>query len=428
VSSVKMAAFNKVARNVLQKSPNDVVLLSAVRSPISRSFKGGYKDCHPEDILMPVRINAARDMAKADPYQVMKAAVQRAQIQPGDVNDALIGNVLAELGFAKTGRMALNHAGFPNSTTFHTVNRQCSSSLQAITHLSHAIMVGQIDVGLAGGVESMSRNYGSRGVPADVSPTLLGSPVKDARDCLMPMGITSENVAERYNIDRESQDKYAVQSHGRASRAQKEGRFDWEITRVTVPRLDEATGQLSGYEVTKDDGIRHGLTFEKVSTLKPVFGENGKSTAGNSSQISDGASSTILARRSWAEERGLKPLGRFVGTQVKGCAPDEMGIGPIYAIPALLKWCGIEMKDVDVMELNEAFASQTIACIRELGLDEEKVNPNGGAIALGHPTGATGARQTATLFAELRRQDKEMGIVSMCASTGQGVASLFIRE
>jgi acetyl-CoA acyltransferase 1 len=423
-----MAAFNKVARNVLQKSPNDVVLLSAVRSPISRSFKGGYKDCHPEDILMPVRINAARDMAKADPYQVMKAAVQRAQIQPGDVNDALIGNVLAELGFAKTGRMALNHAGFPNSTTFHTVNRQCSSSLQAITHLSHAIMVGQIDVGLAGGVESMSRNYGSRGVPADVSPTLLGSPVKDARDCLMPMGITSENVAERYNIDRESQDKYAVQSHGRASRAQKEGRFDWEITPVTVPRLDEATGQLSGYEVTKDDGIRHGLTFEKVSTLKPVFGENGKSTAGNSSQISDGASSTILARRSWAEERGLKPLGRFIGTQVKGCAPDEMGIGPIYAIPALLKWCGIEMKDVDVMELNEAFASQTIACIRELGLDEEKVNPNGGAIALGHPTGATGARQTATLFAELRRQDREMGIVSMCASTGQGVASLFIRE
>jgi acetyl-CoA acyltransferase 1 len=365
---------------------------------------------------------------KLIPYQVMKAAVQRAQIQPGDVNDALIGNVLAELGFAKTGRMALNHAGFPNSTTFHTVNRQCSSSLQAITHLSHAIMVGQIDVGLAGGVESMSRNYGSRGVPADVSPTLLGSPVKDARDCLMPMGITSENVAERYNIDRESQDKYAVQSHGRASRAQKEGRFDWEITPVTVPRLDEATGQLSGYEVTKDDGIRHGLTFEKVSTLKPVFGENGKSTAGNSSQISDGASSTILACRSWAEERGLKPLGRFIGTQVKGCAPDEMGIGPIYAIPALLKWCGIEMKDVDVMELNEAFASQTIACIRELGLDEEKVNPNGGAIALGHPTGATGARQTATLFAELRRQDREMGIVSMCASTGQGVASLFIRE
>jgi acetyl-CoA acyltransferase 1 len=212
----------------------------------------------------------------------MRAAVQRAGIEKNDVNDVMIGNVLAELGFAKTGRMALNHAGFPNSTTFHTVNRQCSSSLQAITHISHSIMVGQIDVGLAGGVESMSRNYGSRGLPTDVSPTLLGSTVKDARDCLMPMGITSENVAERYKVDRKSQDEYAVRSHSRASRAQREGRFDWEIEPVTVQRIDEASGQPAGHEVTKDDGIRHGLTFEKVSTLKPVFGENGKSTAGNS--------------------------------------------------------------------------------------------------------------------------------------------------
>lgn len=211
----------------------------------------------------------------------MKAAVQRANIEPVDVNDAMIGNVLGELGFAKTGRMALNHAGFPNSTTFHTVNRQCSSSLQALTHIAHSIMVGQIDVGLAGGVESMSRNYGSKGIPTDVSPVLLGSQVKDARDCLMPMGITSENVAERYKVDRKSQDEYAVRSHARASQAQTEGRFDWEITPVTVTRIDE-TGQESGYEVTKDDGIRHGLTFEKVSKLKPVFGENGKSTAGNS--------------------------------------------------------------------------------------------------------------------------------------------------
>jgi len=214
--------------------------------------------------------------------QVIKAAVQRAKIDFQDVNDAMIGNVLAELGFAKTGRMALNHAGFPNSTTFHTVNRQCSSSLQAITHISHSILVGQIDVGLAGGVESMSRNYGSRGIPTDVSPTLLGSPHKDARDCLMPMGITSENVAERFAIDRKSQDEYAVRSHSRASRAQKEGRFDWEVVPVTVRRVDESTGQPSRFEVTKDDGIRHGLTYDKVSSLKPVFGDKGKSTAGNS--------------------------------------------------------------------------------------------------------------------------------------------------
>jgi len=212
----------------------------------------------------------------------MKAAVERAQIQPADVNDAMIGNVLAELGFAKTGRMAFNHVGFPPTTTFHTVNRQCSSSLQAITHISHSILVGQIDVGLAGGVESMSRNYGSRGVPIDVSPTLLGSSVKDARDCLIPMGITSEIVAERYKVDRKAQDEFAVRSHSRASRAQKEGRFDWEIAPVPLSRLEETAGQPSQYEVTEDDGIRHGLTFEKVSTLKPVSGENGKSTAGNS--------------------------------------------------------------------------------------------------------------------------------------------------
>jgi len=212
----------------------------------------------------------------------MKAAVQRAKIDYADVNDAMIGNVLAELGFAKTGRMTLNHAGFPNSTTFHTVNRQCSSSLQAITHISHSILVGQIDVGLAGGVESMSRNYGSRGIPADVSPTLQASKVKDARDCLMPMGITSENVAERHGVERKAQDEFAVRSHARASRAQKEGRFDWEIVPVLVQRIDEKTGQPTGVEVKLDDGIRHGLTYEKVSTLKPVFGENGKSTAGNS--------------------------------------------------------------------------------------------------------------------------------------------------
>lgn len=277
-----MASFSRTARNVLQKSPNDVVLLSAVRSPINRSFKGGYKDAHPEDILVPVSLGKSMRCAVAKIYQVMKAAVERAGIEKSDVNDVMIGNVLAELGFAKTGRMALNHAGFPNTTTFHTVNRQCSSSLQAITHMAHSIMVGQLDVGLAGGVESMSRNYGSRGIPADVSPALLGSSVKDARDCLMPMGITSENVAERYKVDRKSQDEYAVRSHDRASRAQKEGRFDWETVPVTVQRMDEATGQAVGFEVTKDDGIRHGLTFEKVSALKPVFGEKGKSTAGNS--------------------------------------------------------------------------------------------------------------------------------------------------
>jgi len=363
----------------------------------------------------------------------MAESVRRANIQPGDVNDVLIGNVLAELGFAKTGRMALNHYGFPNSTTFHTVNRQCSSSLQAITHLAHAIMAGQIDVGLGGGVESMSRNYGSRGVPQDVSPHLRNSPNKDARDCLLPMGMTSENVAERYGIGREAQDAFALESHRRAEHARESGHFAKEIVPVTVRAKNKETGEETESLVAKDDGIRSGLTLEKLQSLKPVFKETGGSTAGNSwvfrlyssdmkillmayrSQISDGAAATILARRSWAVERGLKPLGRFVGTQVAGCAPDEMGISPVFAIPALFKYTGIELKDVDFFELNEAFASQSLYCIQKLGLDLEKVNPNGGAIAIGHPTGATGARQTATLFNELESNDKEVGVISMCA-------------
>jgi acetyl-CoA acyltransferase 1 len=214
--------------------------------------------------------------------QVMIESVRRAHIAPWDVNDVLIGNVLAELGFAKTGRMALNDVGFPNSTTFHTVNRQCSSSLQAITHISHAIMAGQIDVGLGGGVESMSRNYGSRGVPQDVSPRLRNSPIKDARDCLMPMGTTSENVAERYGISRQMQDEFALESHRRAFEAQNRGYFDQEIVPVTIKLASQETGEESTSQVSRDDGIRGGLTLGKLSSLKPVFKSEGGSTAGNS--------------------------------------------------------------------------------------------------------------------------------------------------
>ncbi|TVY82961.1 Peroxisomal 3-ketoacyl-CoA thiolase A [Lachnellula suecica] len=408
-----MASIRTAARRISEKLPNDVVILSAVRSPVTRAFKGGFKDAYPEDIIGPV----------------MAEAVKRANIETKDVNDVLIGNVLAELGFAKTGRMALNHAGFPNSTTFHTVNRQCSSSLQAITHTAHSIMVGQIDVALGGGVESMSRNYmATRGIPQDLSPRLRNTDVKDAKDCIMPMGITSENVGERYGITRQAQDDFALESHTRAAKTQKKGYFKSQIVPVTITTNNEETGEEISTVVHSDDGIRGGLTLEKLAKLKPAFKENGGSTAGNSSQISDGAAATILARRSWAEERGLKPLGRFIGTQVAGCAPDEMGISPIYAIPALFKYTGFSLEDVDLIELNEAFASQALYCVQKLGLDPAKVNPNGGAIALGHPTGATGARQLATLLAELERTDKEVGVISMCASTGLGVASMFVRE
>ncbi|KAL4815150.1 Thiolase, N-terminal domain-containing protein [Aspergillus spinulosporus] len=399
-------------RSAFKRTPNDIVLLSAVRSPITRAFKGGFRDSHPEDLLIPI----------------LQASLQRANISPDSVNDVLIGNVLAELGFAKTGRTALNAAGFnPTKTTFHTVNRQCSSSLQAITHIAHAIAVGQIEVGIAGGVESMSRNYNpTRGIPRDVSPLLKECGVKDATDCLLPMLVTSENVAKRYGVGRGEQDQFAAESQRKAVVAQEEGRFR-EIVPVRARRLNSETEYETFEVVDRDDGVRHGVTVEKLAALKPVL-EGGASTAGNSSQISDGASITILASRSWAESRGLKPIARFAGTQVAGCAPDEMGVGPIDAIKRLYKHSGVSQNDVDIFELNEAFASQSIHCIRELGIDMAKVNPNGGAIALGHPIGATGARQTATLLAELARSDKEVGVVSMCASTGMGVASLFIRE
>ncbi|KAL4768838.1 Thiolase, N-terminal domain-containing protein [Aspergillus nidulans var. acristatus] len=399
-------------RSALKKTPNDIVLLSAVRSPITRAFKGGFRDSHPEDLLIPI----------------LQASLQRANISPDSVNDVLIGNVLAELGFAKTGRTALNAAGFdPTKTTFHTVNRQCSSSLQAITHIAHAIAVGQIEVGIAGGVESMSRNYNpTRGIPRDVSPLLKECGVKDATDCLLPMLVTSENVAKRYGIGRTEQDQFAADSQRKAVVAQEEGGFS-EIVPVRARRVSLETENETFEVVDRDDGVRQGVTVEKLAALKPVL-EGGASTAGNSSQISDGASITILASRSWAESHGLRPIARFAGTQVAGCAPDEMGVGPIDAIKRLYKHSGISQSDVDIFELNEAFASQSIHCIRELGIDMAKVNPNGGAIALGHPIGATGARQTATLLAELARSDKEVGVVSMCASTGMGVASLFIRE
>ncbi|RHZ53603.1 hypothetical protein CDV55_103239 [Aspergillus turcosus] len=401
-----------LARALRTKTANDIVILSAVRSPITRSFKGGFKDAWPEDILGPVMAEAAK----------------RAKIAPADVQDVLIGNVLAELGFAKTGRMALVNAGFPVTTTFHTVNRQCSSSLQAIAHMSHAIMAAQIDVAMAGGVESMTKNYQTRGVPVDVGLTLRSTPVKSAADCLMPMGITSENIASRYKISRQMQDEFALLSHTRANEARDAGRFVAEIVPVEYTARNADTGVATTVRIQEDDTIRPGVTLDKLAKLKPAFRDDGASTAGNSSQISDGASATILARRSWADARGLKPIGRFLGIQVAGCEPAEMGIGPLLAIPRLYKYVGLDQKDVDIFELNEAFASQTLACVNGLGLDMHKVNPNGGAIAIGHPTGATGARQLATLLAELARQDKEIGVTSMCASTGHGVAAAFVRE
>lgn len=411
-------------KNILKKDPSDIVILSSLRTPITRSYKGGLRDAYPEELLAAV-------------LKATLAAVPN--LDPALIQDVGVGVVLSELGGSKAGRMAMNHAGYPSSTSFYTTNRACSSGLQAITGVAQQIATGMIDVGIGGGMESMTRNYGSRAIPTVLWPVLKDSEVKDARDCIMPMGLTSENVASRYGVSRADQDALAVRSHQRAAAAQAAGKFDKEIVPVTtrwqeVTKDGEKVGEETEITVSKDDGIRANASLEMMAKLKPAFKADGTSTAGNSSQISDGAAATLMMRRSTATELGLSSsiIGKWAGTAVAGCKPDEMGIGPAIAIPKLMKQVGMSTEEVGVWEINEAFASQAIYCVRELGLEsrleEGRVNPNGGAIALGHPLGATGARMVAGLLSELERTGMETGVVSMCIGTGMGMAGLFVRE
>ena len=404
-------------RQVLQKSPSDIVILSSLRTPVTRAKKGGFKDSYPEELLA----NVLRATLEANP-----------QLDPALIDDVSIGSVLQELGGAKAGRMAQIHAGFPSTVPFHTVNRQCSSGLAAITTIANGIRAGAINVGVGGGMESMTRNYGSRAIPTVLWPELKESPSQDSRDCIMPMGFTSENVAARYGIGRADQDAFAAESHKKATAAQNAGLFDSEIVPVKTLSFDPENPEAPPKEVTvtKDDGIRHNISVEKMASLKPAFSATGSSTAGNSSQVSDGAAATLLMRRSTATELGLSSSikARWVASSVTGCAPDEMGVGPAVAIPTLLEQVGMDTTDVGIWEINEAFASQALYCTRKLGIDESKVNPKGGAIAIGHPLGATGARQLATLLPEMERAGQEVGVVSMCIGTGMGMAGMFVRE
>jgi acetyl-CoA acyltransferase 1 len=413
----------KGLKAILTKDPSDIVILSSLRTPITRSYKGHLKDAYPEELLSTV----LRATLAANP-----------NLDPSLIGDVGVGVVLSELGGSKAGRMAMNHAGIPTSTSFYTVNRACASSLSAITNVAHQIATGMINVGIGGGMESMTRNYGSKAIPTVLWPELRDSKVDDVKDCIMPMGLTSENVAQRYGVNRADQDDFAVESHRRATKAQEEGWFDKEIVPVRTKYQEvvkgEKVGEVQDVTVTKDDGIRANASLEGMAKLKPAFKENGTSTAGNSSQISDGAAATLMMRRSTATELGLTSsiIGRWAGTQVAGCRPDEMGIGPAIAIPKLLEYTGLKTEDVGLWEINEAFASQAIYCLRQLGLEKQleegRVNPKGGAIALGHPLGATGARMVAGLLPEMERQGLETGVVSMCIGTGMGMAGLFVRE
>lgn len=408
-------AHAKGLKQILSKQPTDVVILSSLRTPVTRAVKGGFRDAYDHELLSHV----LRATLAANP-----------NLDPAKIDDVAVGVVLAELGGSKAARMAQLHAGFHERTALHTINRACSSGLAAVTSIANMISMGQIDVGIGAGMESMTKNYGSKAIPTMLWDELKNSPVENARDCIMPMGLTSENVAKRYGVSRQDQDAFAAESHKRASKAQKTGLFDSEIVPVKVKQYQPEHPDATPKEVVvdKDDGIRHDASLEKMAKLKPAFSQDGSSTAGNSSQISDGAAATLLMRRSTANELGLGKsiIGKWAGTQVAGCRPDEMGVGPAVVIPKLLDYTGLKTDDVNIWEINEAFASQALYCVRKLGLDTEKVNPRGGGIALGHPLGMTGTRQLATLMPQLN--EGELGVVSMCIGTGMGMAGLFVRE
>ncbi|KAG6939159.1 acetyl-CoA acyltransferase 1, partial [Chelydra serpentina] len=384
---------------------DDVVVVHGLRTPIAKAKRGGFKDTTPDELLSAV----------------MTAVLSDVNLSPEKVGDICVGNVLQPGAGAFTARVAQFLSGIPETVPLSCVNRQCSSGLQAVINIAGGIRNGSYDIGLAGGVESMSlRNVGN---PGDVSSRMMDN--SKARDCLIPMGMTSENVAERFGISRKKQDDFAMASQQKAVRAQQMGLFKNEIIPVRTTVKDDQGNQKT-ITVLQDEGIRPSTTLEGLAKLKPAFKENGSTTAGNSSQVSDGAAAVLLAKRSKAAQLGLPVLGVLKSYAVVGVPPDVMGIGPAYAIPVALEKAGLTVNDIDIYEINEAFASQVVYCVEKLGIPKEKVNPLGGAIALGHPLGCTGARQVVTLLNELKRRGKRAyGVVSMCIGTGMGAAAVF---
>jgi len=291
--------------------------------------------------------------------------------------------------------------------------------------IANAIKTGMIDVGIGAGVESMSSQYGP-GAVTEFSELLESHP--EAANCKVPMGVLSEKMAKQRNVGRADQDRFAANSYKKALEAQKAGLFDAEIAPLTVKWTDPKTDEEKEITVKMDDGVREGITAESLGKIKAAFAKDGSIHAGNASQISDGAAAVLLMKRSTAEKLGQKIVGKYVTASVVGVPPLLMGIGPWKAIPVALQKAGISKDDVDIYEINEAFASQCVWCMNELGLDEKKVNPKGGAIAFGHPLGCTGARQVSTLMTELKRTDKKIGVTSMCVGTGMGMAAVWVAE
>lgn len=386
----------------------EAVIVAGARTPVGKAKKGMLANVRPDDLGA----------------LVVKETLRRAGNYEGNIDDIIMGCAMPE---AEQGmNMARNIgalAGLPYTVPGLTINRYCSSGLQAIAYAAQAIMTGQMDTVIAGGAESMSL------VP------MMGHVVRpniklaeDAPQYYMSMGHTAEEVAKKYGISREDQDAFAVRSHQRAAKAIQEGKFADEIVPVDVTfrsvgadnKLIEKTVQFS-----QDEGVRPDTNLQTLAKLRPAFSLTGTVTAGNASQTSDGAAAVMVMDREKAESLGLKPMAKFRSFAVGGVPPEIMGVGPVVAIPKALKLAGLEISDIGLFELNEAFASQSIQVIRELGLDEEKVNVNGGAIALGHPLGCTGAKLTLTLLHEMKRRNVQFGVVTMCIGGGMGAAGVF---
>jgi 3-oxoadipyl-CoA thiolase len=386
------------------------VILSAVRTPVGR-YGGGLAGLRPDDLAA----------------LALRAAVDRAGVPAEQIEDVWLGcaNQAGEDN-RNVARMAVLLAGLPDSVAGVTVNRLCASGLASIVGACHAVIAGDGDLFVAGGVESMSRAPLVTAKPDAAFPrgdrtlydTTLGwrfpNPKLAERFPLETMGETGENVAERWSVPREEQDAFALRSQQRWAAAAEAGRFDDELIPVG--------------DLTRDEHPRPGSSPEKLASLKPAFREEGTVTAGNSSGLNDGAAALVVASEEKARELGIEPLGAFAGSAVAGVAPRVMGIGPVPAVRKLLERTGLSVDEIDLLELNEAFASQAVAVVRELGIDEERVNVNGGAIAIGHPLGMSGARLVVTLLHELRRRGGRYGVATMCVGVGQGQAALFERS
>lgn len=386
----------------------EAVIVSAVRTAVGKANKGTLANYRPEDMGAAAVAEAVRRVEGLD---------------PAEIDDVMIGCAMPEgQQGLNMGRIIALQAGLPHTVTAQTINRFCSSGLQTIALGAQQIMTGMGQIIVAGGAESMSA-VPMTGVQFRPNPWL----VENMPEVYISMGLTAENVAEEFSISRAEQDEFSARSHQRALAAISEGKFKEEIVPLTVERVTVENGGPVEKKITfdTDEGPRPGSTPEVLAKLKPVFKVNGTVTAGNASQMSDGAAAVVVMSREKADALGVKPLARFVSFAVGGVRPEIMGIGPVTAIPKALKYAGLSLEDIDLIELNEAFAAQALAVMRELEIDPERVNVNGGAIALGHPLGATGAKLTTQLLYEMKRRGSRYGMVTMCIGGGMGAAGIF---